>query len=170
MADIRISRRAKFLALCACLIAGSAVSSAQLNKLPIADAPYPLEDIKALTCVFPVSVETTWQNGEARPQAARRGDALRVTFDQIDTQGGSARMFGGVSRAADIVAQLAGSSLHFLESSQTGSLSVTTVFGRRSPAGKLTAVHTRTEYLPTNMAGVVREPAVSQYYGDCDMK
>ena len=165
-----VDRRPKFLAFAVCLTASSMVSSPQLNKLPISDAPYPLDTVKVLSCVFPVSVETAWQNGEPRPEIAHRGDALALTFDQIDAQGGSARMSGGAFGPADIVAQLAGNSLHFLESSPTGSLSVTTVFGRRSPDGKLAAVYTRTEYLPTNMAGVVREPAVSQHYGSCDVK
>src|SRR5581483_783274 len=79
-----VDRRPKFLAFAVCLTASSMVSSPQLNKLPISDAPYPLDTVKVLSCVFPVSVETAWQNGEPRPEIAHRGDALALTFDQID--------------------------------------------------------------------------------------
>ena len=127
--------------------------------------PNLLTSIKALTCVFPLSVSAGWQMGE--PQAnVKTGGVLTVKITEIDTQDGSAKFEG--STASHVVAQLAGWNLHFLDMQPAGALSLTTVFSQVSKEGKLKAVQTRTDYLPVTLPRYVSTPTVAQYYGECE--
>ena len=129
-------------------------------------ADNPLAKIKSLKCVFEAYATGTWKNGE--PQAQAKTGQLSIQIDSIDTQDGSAR-FVGVGEAAHIVVQLSGWSLHFLETGNTGSVNVTTVFTQKSRGNKLRAVHSRHDYLEMSMPGFTSEPTVSQYYGECEV-
>ena len=125
-----------------------------------------LAKVKSLKCVFEAYATGTWKNGE--PQAQAKTGQLSIQIESIDVQDGSAR-FVGVGESAHIVVQLSGWSLHFLETGNTGSLNVTTVFSQKSRGAKLRAVHSRHDYLEMSMPGFVSEPTVSQYYGECEV-
>ena len=149
------------------LLSGSAASSAVPSAAPAQNAETnPLAKIKTLKCVFEAYATGAWKNGE--PLAQAKVGQLSIQIDSIDTQDGSAR-FVGVGEAAHIVVQLSGWSLHFLETGNTGSVNVTTVFTQKSRGAKLKAVHSRHDYLEMSMPGFTSEPTVSQYYGECEV-
>ena len=125
-----------------------------------------LAKIKSLKCVFEAYATGTWKNGE--PQAQAKTGQLTIQIDSIDVQDGSAR-FIGVGESAHIIVQQSGWSLHFLETGNTGSVNVTTVFSQKSRGAKLRAVHSRHDYLEMSMPGFTSEPTVSQYYGECEV-
>jgi hypothetical protein len=128
----------------------------------------PLTGITSLNCTFPVSVSTTWKDGE--PDAiVRKAPVLTFLIDQIDVGEGSARMVG-VSSGQHVTASLSGSNLHIMDLRSSGSLTITTVFGQETKDGKLKAVHTRTDYLRYSVPGFVSQPDVSQHYGECEVK
>ena len=155
-----IKSRAGALAILVFCLFGS---NAPHGQSPDANA---LARIKSLKCVFPVYTSGTWKNGE--PQALAKTGMLSIQIDAIDVQDGSAR-FVGVGEAAHIVVQLSGWSLHFLETGNTGSVNVTTVFAQETRGKKLKAVHSRHDYLQMSLPGFVSEPTVSQYYGECEV-
>jgi hypothetical protein len=125
-----------------------------------------LSKIKSLICVFPVYASGSWKNGE--PQAQAKTGQLSIQIDAIDVQDGSAR-FVGAGDSSHIIAQLSAWSLHFLETGNTGSVNVTTVFAQESRGQKLKAVHSRHDYLQMSLPGFTAEPTVSQYYGECEV-
>jgi hypothetical protein len=128
----------------------------------------PLTGVTALNCTFPVSVATTWKDGE--PEAVvRKTPVLTFVIDQIDVGEGSARMVG-VSSGQHVTASLSGSNLHIMDLRSSGSLTITTVFAQETKDGKLKAVHTRTDYLRYSVPGFVSQPEVSQHYGECEVK
>ncbi len=124
----------------------------------------PLAQVKSLKCSFPVSAVAVWKGGA--PQAPQtKTDEIAFEVDSIDAQEGSARLV-----AADpvyITALLTASSMHFMERTLQGSLTVTTVFSLEASPGKLRAVRSRHDYLKMSLPGYVSEPTVSQYYGEC---
>ncbi len=126
-----------------------------------------LASIKSLKCVFPMAAVGSWSPDGSQPPRIKTEGVLRLEIDSIDTQGGSAQI-AGTSRSAFVVARLAAWSLHFLETDETGSLNVTTVFAQRGLTGKLRAVHSRASYVPVELPGVTVDASASQYYGECD--
>ena len=126
----------------------------------------PLARVKRLKCAFSVYAVGTWKGGE--PQAQIKQAQLGLEIDEIDADGGSARVTG-TSGPVEVTALLTVSSLHFMERSVTGTLNVTTVFAPANSEQKLRAVHSRHDYLPMSIPGFVSEPTVSQNYGMCDV-
>src|SRR5690242_7717311 len=91
----------------------------------------PLKDIKHLQCTFTVYATGMWRPTD--PQAeVKSPELMKLDIDQIDTDGGSG-MLTGTGEPAFATALLAGTSLHFLERSTTGSLTVTTIFAPETP-------------------------------------
>jgi hypothetical protein len=127
-----------------------------------------LAAVKAIKCTFPVTVTNEWVNGEPQPQV-KKAAVLTFSFDEIDTQEGSARFVGPTTAPEHIVAQLSGANLHFMDIRASGSLSITTVFAQESRPKKLKAVYTRTDFLPVTMPGFSAQPEVSQRYGECEI-
>lgn len=121
---------------------------------------------KSLSCVFTVVTSGTWKNGE--PVAEIKPAKLALGFDTIEPQEGSARYTGGDVNLApsDIIAQLSGGSLHFMQTSRSGALYITTVFPSESRGGKLKAAHARHEYTEVSLPGYTSRP--EQYYGECE--
>jgi hypothetical protein len=154
-----ITSRVGVLAILVVLLGGGATSA----QSPDTSA---LTRIKSLKCVFPVYASGSWKNGE--PQAQAKTGELSIQIEAIDVQDGSAR-FTGVGESSHIIAQLSGWSLHFLETGNTGSVNVTTVFAQETKGKKLKAVHSRHDYLQMSLPGFVSEPTVSQYYGECEV-
>ena len=142
------------------LLAGSgapAGQGAQSNELA---------NVKALKCVFPVYASGSWKNGV--PLAQAKNGQLSIQIESIDVADGSAR-FVGTGESAHINVQLSGWSLHFLETGNTGSVNVTTVFSQEASPKKLKAVHSRHGYLQMQVGRFIAEPSVSQNYGECEV-
>ena len=140
--------------------------------LGAADAPAqgstdnPLREITSLSCTFSLQASGSWVDGE--PSAAvKQAGVLSLRFIDIDTAESTAEVVGVSSN--DIVVQLSGWNLHFLDIRPAGSLSITTVFGQESRDGKLKAVHSRTDYLPVSIPGFAAQPDAFQYYGECEI-
>ena len=124
----------------------------------------PLASVKGLKCGFPVYAVGSWKKG---PQAElKHGQEFSLEFDEIDAEGGTARVTG-TSGATYITALLTVSSLHFMERSVLGTLNITTVFTEEPGTTRWRAVHSRHDYLPMSLPGYQSEPTVSQNYGEC---
>jgi hypothetical protein len=119
---------------------------------------------RKVTCIFPLYAVGTWTNGE--PSAELKKASLSVSFDEIDTDDGTARANGPYG-PIHIIAKLSIWSLHLLEMSGEGVLRVTTVFDKESRPGKYKAVHTRHEYTDVSLPGFTSRP--EQYYGECQL-
>lgn len=94
-----------------------------------------------------------------------KGEELVLNIEGIDAQEGTAHLPGA---PGDITAVLTANSLHFLDRSFLGNLTVMTVFNRESPKGKFRSVRSRHDYTPINIPGLVTEPTVTQTYGSCE--
>ncbi len=124
----------------------------------------PLALVKSLKCTFPVSATASWKGGIPQtPQVKNEETTFEV--ESIDAQEASARLVA--SEPVYITALLTASSMHFMERTLQGSLTVTTVFSIEGTPGKLRAVRSRHDYLKMSLPGYVSEPAVSQFYGEC---
>lgn len=122
----------------------------------------PLSDIQTLKCTFPVTVVGAWKDWKATAEI-KPGPDLTLTIDEIDIEGGTARV--GNTHVTALMTQ---SSLHFMERTMAGSLTVITVLSQKSPAGTLRAVRSRHDYLQMAIPGFVAAPNISQHYGDCE--
>jgi hypothetical protein len=107
----------------------------------------------------------SWKDGSAQGEV--KPTKLSFQFEEVDTDGGTARVIGpfGIS---DIVVRLSRDMMHFVQSFSNGPLYVTTVIGRPAGAGKWLAVHTRHEYTDVSLPGYTSRP--EQYYGSCTLE
>lgn len=122
-----------------------------------------LAQAKSISCVFSTVASGTWSDAEARSTV--KAASLKIGFDKIDADEGTARSIGAFG-PSDIVVRLSAGTLHFMQSFRDGgALYVTTVFPQQSAAGKLKAVHTRHEYTDVSLPGFTSRP--EQYYGEC---
>jgi hypothetical protein len=126
----------------------------------------PLASVKSLKCKFPIYTVGSWKNGEAKAEV-KQAQQFNLEIDEIDADGGTARVTG-TSGPTHVTALLTISSLHFVERTVTGTLTITTVFASEGGARKFRAVHSRHDYLPMSLPGYVSEPSVSQNYGECE--
>ena len=121
-----------------------------------------LADIRVLKCSFPVAATGSWK--ERMPKAEiQLGPALTLVIDDIDIDGGTARI--GTTHTTALLTQ---NSVHFMERTMAGSLTMITVLAQKSPQGKMRAVRSRHDYLQMAIPGYVAEPNVSQHYGECE--
>ncbi len=156
-----IARRLVAAAVLAFLISGSPPASGQTVE------QNPLAMVKSLKCRFPVYSVGNWKNG-APAAEVRQGQEFSLEIDEIDTDSGTARVTG-TAGPTEVTALLTISSLHFMERTVTGTLTVTTVFASQGPGRRFRAVHSRHDYLPLSLPGYVSEPNVSQNYGECEV-
>lgn len=133
-------------------------------QAPNAPAPR-LVKATSLQCDFTALTTGTWKNGVA--EASTKPVKLSIGFTSIDTQEGSADAIGD-SGKSHITVRVVGNYLNLMQMDPYGALYVTTVFNTESKNGRLRAVHTRHEYLPTEVRGLTSRP--EQYYGDCAVK
>ena len=126
----------------------------------------PLALAKSLTCTFSVSSSGSWKSGE--PRAEIKAETISIELVSIDSEEGTAELTG--AEPTHMTALLAANSLHFLERSLQGNLTVITVFSEPDPKGRYRAVRSRHNYLKMAIPGFVAEPTVSQQYGECDAK
>jgi hypothetical protein len=154
-----LTRRGVALAAWMAIAAGSTDAGAQnVDRNPLGKAT-------RLTCSFAVTASGAWKSGV--PQAQVQQEAQTVGFLKIDLDSGTAEV-DAAAGPLDIVALLTPSSVHFLERSFQGNLTVTSVF---APAanGKYRAVRSRHDYLMMAIPGFVAEPTVQQRYGECEI-
>jgi hypothetical protein len=143
--------------------------SANAGSLMVAQSTdkNPLASVKSLKCRFPVYTVGSWKNGEPKAEV-RQAQEFSLEIDEIDTDGGVARV-SGTAGPTHVTALLTLSSLHFMERTVTGTLTITTVFASEGAPRKYRAVHSRHDYLPMSLPGFVSEPSVSQNYGECEV-
>ena len=127
----------------------------------------PLANVKSLKCKFPVYSVGSWKNGEPKAEV-RQAQQFTLDIDEIDADSGTARVTG-TSGPTHVTALLTISSLHFVERTVTGTLTITTVFASEGNVKTYRAVHSRHDYLPMSLPGYVSEPSVSQNYGECEV-
>lgn len=116
-------------------------------------------------CKFSTLVTGDWQSGS--PTAAVAPASLEATFFDINLDEGTAEA-GSDFGQSFISVRYAEGYLHFLQMSNAGPLRITTVLAQESTGGRLKAVHTRHEYMPTALPGFTSRPEM--YVGDCAVK
>lgn len=121
-----------------------------------------LGDIRMLKCTFPVSVTGSWKDWTPKAEL-QQGPPLTLVIDEIDIDGGTARI--GTTHTTALLTQ---NSVHFMERTMAGSLTMITVLSQKSPKGTLRAIRSRHDYLQMAIPGFVAEPNVSQHYGECE--
>ena len=115
-----------------CLLANTIHVSAQAGE-----KKNPLADIRVLKCSFPVAATGSWK--EWTPKAELQpGPPLTLVIDEIDIDGGTARI--GTTHTTALLTQ---NSVHFMERTMAGSLTMTTVLAQKSPKGTFRAVRSR---------------------------
>jgi len=123
-----------------------------------------LTTAKTLKCEFTVQATGDWK--DRRITADIKPATLAITFDNIDTDEGSATIIGEFG-PSEIIVKLSSGTLHFVQSFREGPLYATTVFAYESEPGRLRAVHTRHEFTPVSLPGFTSRP--EQYYGTCQI-
>jgi len=121
-----------------------------------------LADIRGLKCSFPVSATGSWKDWTPKADI-QAGPELTLVIDEIDIDGGTAKI--GTTHTTALLTQ---NSVHFMERTMAGSLTMITVLAQKSPQGKMRAVRSRHDYLQMAIPGYVAEPNVSQHYGECE--
>ena len=142
------------------IVAGRAAGGAQTTD------KNPLASVKSLKCRFPVYSVASWKSGEPKAEV-KQAQQFSIDIDEIDADGGVARVTG-TAGPTHVTALLTISSMHFMERTVTGTLTITTVFASETSPRKYRAVHSRHDYLPMSLPGYVSEPSVSQNYGECE--
>jgi hypothetical protein len=127
-----------------------------------AEKKNPLDGITMLKCSFPVAVSGSWKDWTPKADL-QQGPPLTLVIDEIDIDGGTARI--GTTHTTALLTQ---NSVHFMERTMAGSLTMITVLSQKSPKGTLRAVRSRHDYLQMSIPGFVAEPNVSQHYGECE--
>jgi hypothetical protein len=122
----------------------------------------PLASITMLKCVFPVSATGSWKDWTPKVDT-QPGPPLTLVIEEIDIDGGTARI--GATHTTALLTQ---NSVHFMERTMAGSLTMITVLSQKGPKGTLRAVRSRHDYLQMAIPGFVAEPNVSQHYGECE--
>lgn len=130
-----------------------------------ADAATALAEAKTVRCEFPLISVSDWKDGA--PQAVVKPAKLSFRFEEVDSDGGTAKAVGPFG-ASDINVRLTASSLHLMQSFREGPLYVTTVIAKPASAGRWMAVHTRHEYTDVSLPGYTSRP--EQYYGSCTLE
>jgi hypothetical protein len=145
--------------------------SAALLVLPLSlrgqDAPKgTLAKAKSIRCTFSLMAVGTW--GKEQVEAKVKPATRVLQFDGINTDEGTAelKVDSGVGKY-DIIVRYTDGYLHFIQSFLNGPLYTTTILEKKTPSGKLKAMHSRHEYTDFALAGFTSSP--EQYYGECEV-
>lgn len=141
----------------AIVLVSAATAHAQARPLK------PLSGAKRVSCSFPLMATGTWDDAGG-PKAEVKPATLKVAYDSIDTDDGTARLLGPYGNVS-IIAKLSLWSLHLLQMGAEGALNLTTVFDRQIRPGHFNATHTVHEYTQVLVPGFTSRP--EQYYGEC---
>ena len=135
------------------------------NRIP--EASQMLESVKRLKCSFSAATAGVWSDGSAQAQTKTQPNGAVVTISKIDVQDGTAEIGGSFRGGDNVNVKLAGSTLHFVDMSLNGGLTVISVFAKETHDGRLQAVYSHAAYVP-NGPGATANPEAAQYYGDCE--
>ena len=125
-----------------------------------------LQGVTRVTCTFTAAAAGTWDDtGVAR--AAAKEAAVSISYDAIDTDGGTARINTRHGELA-IIARASTWSLHLLQMGPEGTMGLTTVFNRENTPGKFKGVHTVHEFTPVGLPNFASRP--EQHYGECEVE
>lgn len=129
------------------------------EKMKLSELAYKtLIGSRSLKCEFLVGVSTTWDTGKPVSEKATMSGAM--VFDSIDHKNNSARLIGNIG-ASDLMTIATAESITFLEVTDSGNVTITTVFPEFVGKGrKFIGVHTR--HVSAN------GPIPSQYHGACE--
>jgi hypothetical protein len=145
------------LAIAGALLLPPSLSAQSFAKGPLARAT-------SIKCTFSLMTVGTW--GREKPEAKVQPANLVLQFDAINTDEGTAELKAGFGKY-DIVVRYAGGYLHFIQSFLDGQLYTTTVLEKKTPGGKLKAMHSRHEFTDVSLPGFTSSP--EQYYGECEI-
>jgi len=123
-----------------------------------------LESATRVDCRFTALATGDWSGAEAKATVTEVEHT--AAFFDIDVDGGTAEAEGAFGTTF-IVVRYARGYLHFMQMSDGGPLYLTTVLAQESGIGRLKAVQTRHEYLPTALPGFTSRPEM--YVGDCEV-
>ena len=127
-----------------------------------------LESIKGLRCSFSAATSGVWPpDGSAQARTKEQSNGASVSINKIDVQDGTAEIGGFFSEGENVNVKLAGSTLHFLDISLNGNLTVITVFAKETHDGRLQAVYSHAAYAQSG-PGATPNAEATQYYGDCE--
>jgi hypothetical protein len=117
-------------------------------------------------CTFSLMATGTW--GKDQAEAKTKPTTLNLEFESINTDEGTAELKeqGKVGKY-DIIVRYAQGYLHFIQAFYNGPLYTTTVLDKKTPAGKLKAMHSRHEFTDFALPGFTSSP--EQYYGECEI-
>ena len=149
--------------ICVVLI-GVVAGSVGMAQAPNPPAPR-LVAAKALSCDFTLMATGTWKGGVA--EGVVKPVKLSIGFAAIDTQEGTAEAIGSAGKT-HITVRVIGNYLTLMQMDPYGAVYLTTVFNAETKNGRLSAVHTRHEYIPVPVPTLTSRP--EQYYGDCSVK
>jgi hypothetical protein len=138
------------------LLSAAASAAAQRRPAPALDA------VEALACTFPVAVAGSWKAGQPKADVLAQPTPLSVDIESINIDEGSA-LIGD----RHLTAVLTESTLHVMERSMSGSLTLITVLSQPGADGTFRAVRSRHDYLKLSIPGFSSEPTISQHYGSC---
>jgi hypothetical protein len=151
-----------------------ALACAAVAALPVAAPPSAVAQSAALerriaaatriACSFSTLATGNWEG--SKPTATVTPATLEAVFFDVNIDEGTAEAEGEFG-ASFISVRFSEGYLHFMQAGTAGPLYVTTVFPRQASDGKLLAVHTRHEYIPTIIAGFTSRPEM--YVGSCTL-
>jgi len=106
----------------------------------------------------------TW--GKEGTEAKTKPTNLTQEFEAVNTDEGTAQLKATVGKY-DIIVRYAEGYLHFIQSFLNGPLYTTTILDKKTPSGKLKAMHSRHEFTDFALPGITSSP--EQYYGECEI-
>ena len=115
-------------------------------------------------CTFSLMAVGTWVGDKA--DVKTKAANLTLEFESINTDEGTAELRERVGKY-DIIARYVQGYLHFIQSFYNGPLHTTTVLDKKTPSGKLKAMHSRHEFTDFALTGFTSSP--EQYYGECEI-
>jgi hypothetical protein len=108
-----------------------------------------------------------WDDRTAEARSELKRSTLKIEFDNINIDEGTARIVGQIG-PAEIVVRFSSGTLHLLQSLTDGPLYVTSVFPDAGTNNRFKAVHTRHEFTKVSLPGFTSRP--EQYYGLCQIE
>lgn len=115
-------------------------------------------------CSFNLMTVGTW--GKEQTEAKTKPANLTLEFETINSDEGTAQLKAGVGKY-DIIVRYADGYLHFIQSFLNGPLYTTTILDKKTPSGRLKAMHSRHEFFDFALPGITSSP--EQYYGECEI-
>jgi hypothetical protein len=145
------------LAVCGAVVSTPSLLNAQSAQGSLAKA-------KSIKCTFAVMTLGTWGKEKAEAQVKPSTESLQ--FEGINADEGTAELKSNYGKY-DIIVRYSNGYLHFIQMFLDGHLYVTTVLEKKTPSGKLKAMHSRHEYTDVSLPGFTSSP--EQYVGECEI-